>query len=380
MIRTRWFVRIVLCGVFVASASGFDRWIGLPSGSDGAARFLDAPVMSADEPIGPSAGDGGFVTGFAFSLTGSDPVQIGATEVILDRLVGLGVTSVALSFPVVQTGPTASEVQRDANRTPSDALLRLVVRAAHAQGLTVLLRPLLEQQPPAVGDNWRGTITLDSPERWFASYGDLVVAYARFAQVERVGSFSVGAEFESMEHYGVQWRSLIAQVRNVYDGAVTYSYSHRRQDLGFADALDFVGLDAFYPLDAPDAAGEDALVDHWAPWLEQISAIRAATGKPVVLTEVGARSVAGSYRQPWRHADGGTPDEADQATYFAALCRVAVPADPSLAATPLLAGLYVWGATADSLTVDPATDRSYSPFGKDAEQVISRCFASRTGS
>ena len=58
---------------------------------------------------------------------------------------------------------------------------------------------------------------------FFDSYQRFIVDQARFAQKSGVEMFAVGIEYEKTTHREQEWRRIIAAVREVYDGRVTYA-------------------------------------------------------------------------------------------------------------------------------------------------------------
>jgi hypothetical protein len=105
------------------------------------------------------------------------------------------------------------------------------------------------------------------------------------------------------------WRRLIEEVRQVYSGKVTYAANFDQvEHVGFWDALDFIGVNAYFPLRdrlEPDAASGDMpgqFLERWREILARLDALRAELGersKPVLVTELGYTSRRGSTLQPW---------------------------------------------------------------------------------
>ena len=371
-----------------------------------------------------------FVAGFSVYLSGSSLEEPDQWPAMLDRIRSLNVTSVGVVFPIFQDGPRASRVYRHPELTPTDGALSLFVDLAHDREMSVFLRPLLDEASLTAVGAWRGSIVPDDREAWSASYGAVIAHYGRLSETSEVEMLSVGTTLDTMEVDVDGWTRVVAGVRAEYDGLIAYSVNYGRQELPFADAIDVVGLTAFYDLD-PDEPTTAGLVRAWDGWLEQVRALEQATGKWVLITEIGARSRVGSYRQPWRADQDGEWDEGDQAMYLEAACRVVTTAgvDPDGAAlldnpagravglldggsrvslvgqgrvvgevlwlpvavpetgdqgwvpatelggAPLFSGMYIWGTTTAELRADPATDLSYSPFGKAGEEVIRDCYA-----
>lgn len=110
-------------------------------------------------------------------------------------------------------------------------------------------------------------------------------------------------------HLERRWRELIAEVRAVYGGRLTYAANfdqYRR--VGFWDALDLVGINAYFSLrggsgPAPRGAALDrALLDGWRQVFDELQAFRETSGidgKRTLFTEIGYTFREDSTVQPW---------------------------------------------------------------------------------
>ena len=193
------------------------------------------------------------------------------------------VNSISLTFPVYQAGPTSTQVTQGSG-TPPDTQLEGVVSALEMDGFSVMLRPLMNEGNLA--PDWRGTITPSSDAAWFTSYTALMVHYATIAQNLDVQVFDVGSEFYSLEGDTAGWEQVIAAVRQVYFGKVTYSVNGNSETGdgfldGFWSVLDYISVDAYWDLGVANNATAAQLAAAWQPYLTQMAT--AAAGKPVVL-------------------------------------------------------------------------------------------------
>jgi hypothetical protein len=285
---------------------------------------------------------------------------------LFDHLVAIKVNSVALVFPLYQSTWTSTDVHVDAAKTPSDALIRGFISAAHSRDLAVLLRPLIDDTPLMKAGHWRGALQPTDRAAWFASYKALLLRYAGLAQAEGAEALDIGTELSSLENNTTEWLDLITATRGIYTGQLTYSSNWGGAYPAFGSALDFASVDAFFPLSAPHAASVAQLVSAWQQWTPGLSQIHASLGKPLVLTELGTTSEPDSYRSPydWHHG-GGVSLEA-QRRYYAASCQ---------ALKPLVAGMYWWVYYVNWFDkVQADTDPGYQPAGKPAEQEITACY------
>ena len=113
-----------------------------------------------------------------------------------------------------------------------------------------------------------------------------------------------------------RWRALVRRVRAVTDARLTYAANWDTfEDVPFWDALDAVGIQAYFPL--VDEADEGEAVDvarlerGWVDVLDDLRALHRSTGKPVVFTELGYTFSPYAASRPWEDAPrGGSEDEA----------------------------------------------------------------------
>jgi hypothetical protein len=319
-------------------------------------RMVQNPRQSPDD----------FQAGMAVVIYGNDQEFEVKTRKLLDRLVSLKVNSLSLVFPLFQDNWKSSMVWVDKEKTPSEENLRLFIREAHKRGFTVILRPLLDEKSLKVDEKWRGSIQPNDRTAWFESYTNLILGYAKLSQKENVEIFDIGTEFTSLEKETEQWQELINEVRKIFSGQVTYSSNFDNyQNVSFWKELDFIGIDAFFPLDAPNEATIEQLITAWQPWVKQMEKFHKKFGKQVVFTELGTRSQLGSFQKPYVWYATGVPvDLETQRKYYEASW---------LATKDLVNGIY-WWAIALELPKDPCNDPGFNPLGKPTEQEIAKCY------
>ena len=118
--------------------------------------------------------------------------------------------------------------------------------------------------------------------RWFESYAAYVLPYARDAQAAGADMFCVGREMDStVVKREADWRALVSRIRAEFAGPLTYSANFDSwQGIGFWDALDFIGVSAYFPLSSrPDPTLAD-LEAGWDRALEPLEAASRRWGGP----------------------------------------------------------------------------------------------------
>ena len=300
-----------------------------------------------------------------FLVYGNDPAFASKAASQLDHLGQLHVNSVSFVFPIYQSNWTSTTVYTDPTWTPSLANTRTFIRAAHQRGMRVLLRPLMDENSLHPAGKWRGQIAPASISAWFASYTGLVMTFAQLAQAEHAEIIDLGTEFDSLQSDSGEWLNLISAVRRVYSGQLTYSANWAIQYPSFGWALDFLSIDAFFPLSVPTNATQQQLVAAWSPWIARANGFAYNFGRHVVFTELGTTSEVGSFQTPWLWSHGTGISLEAQRLYYAAACQ---------ALKGRISGMYWWNYMIDPLP-SPATDTGFDPQGKPSEASVGQCYS-----
>lgn len=286
--------------------------------------------------------------------------EISATHAgLLWEIANGGADRVSLVVEWSQRDVTASSLHRS-ETTPTDEVVRAAIRDAHALGLKVLLFPIVALDARAAGD-WRGVLRPASPPEWFASYGQYVAHYARIAAEEDAESFSVGSELGSLEHRDAEWRTLIADVREIYGGELTYSANWDHYfNTPFWDDLDVAGITAYYELaDGAERPSVEVMTERFGQFWEAVSVFSEGVGRPVMVTEAGYVSQPSAAARPWDHTSDGDVDLALQSACWEAFVR-------SLADVRGVRAAYVWNWFGGG----GPTDNGYTVRGKPAAAAV----------
>jgi hypothetical protein len=248
----------------------------------------------------------------------------------------------------------------------------LVATAAFARELRIktLLKPHLWVRHGA----WTGDIAMaddDAWTKWFASYESFILHYARLAEANGFEALAIGTELGKTTNRTTDWRRIVARVREVYHGRLTYcaNWNDEPERVAFWDDLDFIGVQAYYPLANVDRPSQRQIEAAWIPVAAKLASLAKRTGKPVVFTEVGFKSHGGSLIEPWQWDTRGDVDVDLQRDAFAALFA-------TLWTKPWFGGMFVWKwhPTPRAAGRD---DRDFTPQGKPALAVIRAYYTAR---
>lgn len=189
--------------------------------------------------------------------------------------------------------------------------------------------------------DWRGKINFGADEtawrRFFDGYRGFIVDQARFAERWRVPLFAIGLEYEATTSREAEWRKIIAEVRRVYSGKITYSANWDTLDrVTFWDAVDLIGVQAYFPLSQEPYPTTAVIQQGWQAPLARLRELSARYDKPVLLAEIGYDVSADAAKEPWQSRSRDTPENR------ALQQRLMEVALERLEKEPFIAGMFWW--------------------------------------
>ncbi len=301
------------------------------------------------------------------------------TDADLDRLAALGTTHLTLiPFGFQRTANTPRiRLNTDAGwYSESDAGIRTLAQKAADRGMGLILKPHLWLGSYDTDGQERNAIGFDSEAKWTeweAAYTRFLMHYARLARDVAADVLVVGTELARAAHERPDfWRALITEVRTVYNGDLTYAanWYDEYETIPFWDALDYVGVQAYFPLSDAASPSTEALIRGWDAHVDTLQEVAGRTERPVLFTEAGYRSVRTAAAEPWvwpdRHADAPNSHAPElQAQLYEALFT-------RFSDVSWFAGIVLWKWHPARNADRP---QSFTPQGKPAEDVIRQGFA-----
>ena len=155
-----------------------------------------------------------------------------------------------------------------------------------------------------------------------------------------------------------EWRDIIARVRANYRGPIVYAANHGEEfeTLQFWDALDYIGIDNYYPLDDSYSA---------ATLVGKIEAVQQKFNKPVLFTEAGFGAHKNSHREPWEDETDKPLDLAEQERSYEGLLK-------AVYTKPWFRGVYWWKVGTNGY--GGPDNNSMTPWRKPAMDVMKRFY------
>lgn len=308
--------------------------------------------------------------GFSYAGWWAGEYTYPEAELALMNLAATGSNWISLIVTGYQDNISSTSISFTEAQTSPDAELIHVITMAHDLGLKVMLKPHVDLH----GSNqWRGQIgkefeTNKQWRAWFSSYRNFIEHYAELAETHGVDQFAVGTELMGTTHREDDWRAIIAAVRQRYHGPLTYAalYGGEETDITWWDAVDYIGVDAYYELTDKKDPSLAELKQGWIAPVNTLTKLAKTWDKSILLTEIGYRSVDGANRNPWDSGGNEVVDLQEQAEAYQA-------AFESVYNQPWLAGMYWWYWETNQFQ-GGACDTDYTPYGKPAEDVLRRWY------
>ncbi len=301
---------------------------------------------------------------------------------MLPRLRDLGVTHVTLIQFGFQQSIDLPEIHMNPDArwySESDQGIREMAQVSDSLGMKIILKPHLWLGRYSAGGQARNEIGYAEEEQWLAweeDYSAFMMHYAHLAEEIDAALLVVGTELARSAHERPQyWRSLINAIRSVYQGQLTYAANWwaEYEQIEFWDALDFIGIQAYFELSQEPDPTPVMLAKGWDPHITILSDLSERLDRPVLFTEIGYRNVDDAAAKPWRWP---SRDEMGQASPNNELqARLYTVFFDELWNEPWFHGaiLWKWNGDQDSRSM---SSLGFTPQGKPAEEIIRQRFTS----
>jgi hypothetical protein len=293
----------------------------------------------------------------------------------------LHANAIAIAFPLYTASLTSNSVvalescSDPTQQTPPAAILGDVVKVAHKHGMSVLLRPLVDQEnlysqnPQA----WRGVLNPSDVSQWFKNYLSTLQPYLSMAQADHVEHFAIQSELNSLADLP-NWTSAIALSRAVYKGDLVFDYSWDTPAAKVPRSGTTLAIDTYPKVSLPITATPAQLLAQWNHLLTTRTYYNVPTINKDTIDEIGIAAQDGAYQQPYKGQllpESTYPfNQKIQVNWFSAAC--------SFMKQHKMRGIYFWGpwlstsAGAMLTAPNPNKPSNIQPLAKTA---IRHCFS-----
>jgi GTA TIM-barrel-like domain len=204
---------------------------------------------------------------------------------------------------------------------------------------------------------------------WESGYKAYILHNAKLADSLKIDLFCIGTELENaVIKRPAFWSALIDSVKAVYKGKVTYAANwNEYEKFQYWNKLDYIGIDAYFPLADAAEPGVEEAVKSWGPHFDAMKKFQASKKVPVLFTEYGYRSVENCTKEPWQAGRSGTVNLTAQQNAYEALYRRFAP-------EPWFAGGFIWKWHAWDERAGGENNNDFTPQHKPVETVIKKWY------
>lgn len=242
------------------------------------------------------------------------------------------------------------------------------IKMCQEQSIKIMLKPQIW-----VGDGgFTGLINMESDEKWLEfekHYSQFILKFAKLAEQNKVEIFCIGTELGRFVQQRPQyWNGLIIEVKKVFSGKITYAENWDCfEKPNFLKDLDFIGVDAYFPINDKKEPSYDEIKKGWQPHVKKMEECFAKTGKQILFTECGYRSVDFAASKPWEfdHKNEGVNEQLQNR-----LTEVMF----ELWNEEWMAGGFIWKWFPFHESAGGPTDTQFTPQNKMVEKTIAEFF------
>lgn len=242
------------------------------------------------------------------------------------------------------------------------------VALAREKGLKIMLKPHLWLH----WDGFTGHFGFEDStrwQRWEQDYEAYVLHFAQLADSLKIELFCVGTELERFTRERPEfWEQLIAKVRKLYSGKLTYAANWDEYSrFPFWDKLDYIGIDAYFPLCEEQNPNLKTLLKVWDKTYKELESFSRKHQKAILFTEYGYRSTDYTAQRPWESYRELSPNQEAQSIALDALLQ-------KFSGASWHAGGFLWKWFEHQGHFEGREDTDYSPQNKIAENTVRKWY------
>ena len=241
----------------------------------------------------------------------------------------------------------------------------------HKNKISVMLKPQIWIR----GGNYTGTLEMKTDDDWIIlenTYKDFITSYAKIAAKNNVDIFCIGTELEKfIANRPNYWKQLIVEIKEIYKGKLTYAANWDEYNkTPFWEALDYIGVDAYFPLSEEKEPSVETLKNGWKKWKNEMETFSIQKNRPIIFTEFGYRSVDYNAKEPWQSHRN------DKKSNLKAQVNATKVIIEEFWKEKWFVGGYVWKWFMDHENSGGPNDNRFTPQNKPVEGIIKAHFES----
>ena len=166
------------------------------------------------------------------------------------------------------------------------------------------IKRMLKPQLWIKGGFFTGHMKMTTEKDWLAlekNYENFILFYAELAQTSHFELFCIGTELNYFVSERPKfWIELIHKIKKIYKRKITYAANwDSYQNPQFWSQLDYIGIDAYFPLTDVKTPSIDELLVAWNPIKKELENFSEKNQKSIIFTEYGYRSIDHCAKEPW---------------------------------------------------------------------------------
>ncbi|HRG68547.1 MAG: hypothetical protein JNL65_10405 [Saprospiraceae bacterium] len=244
--------------------------------------------------------------------------------------------------------------------------IRESIRLAKLQHLKVMLKPQVY-----IHNSWVGHMDFQSESDWKiweSQYRAYLIKFARLASDLNVDMICIATEYQiAAIKRETFFRKLIQEIKSFYKGKLCYSANWDHYSaIPFWDALDFIGISAYFPLTEQKTPTVMDLNEAWKVYIQNMERFSKKLGKQILFTEFGYLSVDGCGGKAWeieKNIESCTVNQLAQANCYEALFK-------NLWIKDWWAGGFIWKWFPNGQGHEGYPEKDYTPQNKQAENIL----------
>ena len=242
------------------------------------------------------------------------------------------------------------------------------IAMAHHAGMKVMVKPQIWMH-----DHFTGDIQFRDEAQWKEfeeNYTAYIFSLLHISDSMKADMFCLGTELDSFVKIRPQyWEHLIDTVRSIYSGKLTYAENWDcYHDFPFWQKLDYIGINAYFPLSDEATPTAESLKNGWKKYCEPMQELSVKTGRQILFTEFGYRSIDYCARQPWNAYDSSPKNYEAQRNAYESLFSTCWNES-------WFAGGFSWKWFDERTEPDVSFETDYTPQGKPAASVLRNWYA-----
>ena len=246
-----------------------------------------------------------------------------------------------------------------------------MIKQAKKDSLKIMLKPHVW----VLGEGWCGQFDLKTEtewKEWEKDYARYLLTYAKIAEKYKIEMICIGTEFKvaatKREHF---WRGLIKAIRKIYNGKITYAANwDNYSNIKFWEELDYIGVDAYFPLSQTKNAEIKELNQIWENVIVTLQNFSEKQKKKIIFTEYGYKSTHFSAWNQWEIENIKRDENVNlkaQINAYSSLFK-------HVWEQPWFGGGFLWKWYAEDESSGGLKNSDYTPQHKPVEKLIKKYY------